>query len=739
MPSNATNSSGVLSRYSFEKYFRALSYALIFTGLLALFVSGGVGAFVSAIFVGFAALAWFLEDTKWQIGDRVGLILIIASIPIFYLDWKYKIGGGDVSERVAVGTLARLVLTLTIIKLLQKKNDRDWFVLYIITFFQALLAAGLSISPLLLVAFLIFLLLAASAIIAFEIRKTARGIDEKKQAVMAVAGLRDKTGRGVLADTAYKIPAVAITLLVFIVLLAVPLFFSFPRVGGAGFGALSGAQRGFTGFSDRVELGAIGRLMQNDEVVMRIKLEAKTRIDPAELKWRGVALDSFDHKVWKKSRVSNVELVKFENGAFRLKAATNESRLVTQQVYLEPIDSPVVFALADALALQGGFGLVTRDAENSINMNRTEPGRVSYRAVSDVRTPDAEELRLDSGSDFPARYTDLPPRLDPKIAELAESVFNSADANNNFDRAKAVESFLKTNFGYSLEMKAGSSQPLSDFLFNVKQGHCEYFASAMAIMLRTQGIPTRIVNGFQSGSYNETAGMYVVRQKDAHSWVEVYFPDKRQWIAFDPTPAQTGGEDAAVGGLMSRFNNYIEALESFWVQYVVAYDNQEQRSLARTLSQKFSDAQNSSSTFLNDLLEKAKGTEGLESQIYAIGKLAGVVLLGMAILFVSWFLARRLAALKVWQSFSLFRSRKKQIQVVEFYQRMLNILDRRGLRRDPHLTPAEFARDTKLPEVARITEAYNAVRFGRHILNGDEARQLNIWLTSLEKLEKAER
>ena len=86
-------------------------------------------------------------------------------------------------------------------------------------------------------------------------------------------------------------------------------------------------------------------------------------------------------------------------------------------------------------------------------------------------------------------------------------------------------------------MKASGPDPVADFLFNVKAGHCEYFATAMAVMLRTRGVVARVVNGFLPGEYNEAAGAYTVRQSDAHSWVEVYFPETRSWVTFDPTPS----------------------------------------------------------------------------------------------------------------------------------------------------------------------------------------------------------
>src|SRR5260370_38608678 len=110
----------------------------------------------------------------------------------------------------------------------------------------------------------------------------------------------------------------------------------------------------------------------------------------------------------------------------------------------------------------------------------------------------------------------------------------NAHAHNRYDEAKAIESQLQADYAYSLQMKAGGPDPVADFLFNVKSGHCEYFSTAMAVMLRTRGIATRLVNGFLPGEYNEAAGAYTVRQSHAPSWVEVYFPESHSGITFNP-------------------------------------------------------------------------------------------------------------------------------------------------------------------------------------------------------------
>src|SRR5207253_3422911 len=191
------------------------------------------------------------------------------------------------------------------------------------------------------------------------------------------------------------------------------------------------------------------------------------------------------------------------------------------------------------------------------------------------------------------RYLELPPNLDPRIRPLAGNLVKLAGANNRYDAARVIEAYLRDNYGYSLDLKAGGPDPLSDFLFDVRKGHCEYFATAMAVMLRTQGIASRVVNGFLPGEYNGAAGAFTVRQSDAHSWVEVYFPQASSWVTFDPTPP-AGRLAKARSGLAGYLSKYSEAFELMWFQYVVGYDKQEQHSLVTSLRKELTDFQRQS-------------------------------------------------------------------------------------------------------------------------------------------------
>ena len=716
-----------------ELFFKIVSYIVALCGLFALFVSGGVGVLIVSLFLLVTVLAWNLENTRWQISERVGVILFVLVVPLFYLDWKYQISGWEMRGIFAVGGLGKLILFLCAVKLLQKKSERDWIFIYMISFFEVLLAAGLSISPLYLLSLVVYLLVTVCAIITFEIRKTSK-------TVQAQRGKQIDKAANLTHIAPSKIPANAFILLILISAIAVPLFFAFPRVGGAGLGSNQSNANRITGFSDSVKLGDMGKLLQSDETVMRVRLERGENL-AGNPRWRGVALDFFDNRGWSKSRDSaEMPFVKTERDVFIVDQTTRANEMVIQTVYLEPLQTPVLFALSRPVLVQGNFDLIKKDAEDSLNIKLSGLERMSYKIYSDTFLPAQPDLRNDSHaySRRSSRYLQLPDEIDGRIGNLAAQI--TEGKNNRFDKAKAVESYLQNNLGYTLDLKASGEEPLADFLFNVREGHCEYFATAMAVMLRTQGIATRVVNGFQSGEYNETADAYIVKQKDAHSWVEVYFPQEDAWVPFDPTPFAGRTEGiTSNAGVLGKFNKYLEALETFWIQYFVAYDNQEQRSLFRSVRNGFTDYQTKTSVWLNDFQEKlndwwseARGDKGLQTSAKAVGVglayLAGAVL---GIIFLVW-LYRRMIRLAFWNKMRFWLKTKKETSIVEFYERMQRVLASKGLTRQTHQTPLEFAFALNMSEAVRITEKYNRVRFGEKNLSQDEAEEIEIWLESLE-------
>lgn len=717
----------------FEKLFKILSYATVFCGFFALWIAGAFSIFGAGLFLLVMIAAWFLEGSRFQVSERIGTALIVLAVPAYYFLGRSGFFSFANAESMLPSILARLILTLSGIKLLQRKSDRDWIFLYIMAFFQVLLAAGLSISAMYLAAFVAFTFFMVATIILFEMRKTERAVEEKATVKREV-----NNRRGLRLPGVGRIPATSFVLIVLIIAVATPLFFIIPRVGGAGIGADPGGISARSGFSDRIELGGISRIQQSDEVVMRVRLEGSDAT--GNLKWRGVALDTFDGKAWSKSKPNSREpRTKADRDIIQVDYATGRESLLLQTIYLEPLDTPVLFAAPRAVGVQGSFQVLMRDAYGAIYFQR--PGeRISYRVLSDTSVPPASDLRADRNA-YPIQfgnYLQMPDKADPRIGDLAASL--TISSKNRYDAASIIENYLQTQFGYTLEQKAGGDDPVADFLFNVREGHCEYFATAMALMLRSQGIATRVVTGFQQGEYNETADVFVVRQRHAHAWVEVYFPGEAAWVSFDPTPAASRSGDAgAFGGMTERVTKYLEALEMFWIQYFVAFDNQEQRSLFTNLRKGFLEYQSSTSNYFESFQilaaewwKDVQGHNGFETRAAAVGYAIAAFLIAIALLMGSWLALKRVRALSLWSAFKKWFEPKSKRTVIEFYERMVKLLAERGLVREPQQTPLEFAFALGMSEAVKITEKYNKARFGEKGLSSTEVDEVENWLETLE-------
>jgi hypothetical protein len=381
-------------------------------------------------------------------------------------------------------------------------------------------------------------------------------------------------------------------------------------------------------------------------------------------------------------------------------------------------------------------------------------GRTVYGASSDVSIPSEQELRADSpaSSSEEIRRRYLPPsrKLDPRISQLAREITRGAPTP--YEKAKALENYLKTEFKYTLELKEIQGDPLAEFLFRTREGHCEYFATAMAIMLRTLEIPSRIVNGFQMGEYNDLNDMYTVRESDAHSWVEAYFPKTESWIEFDPTPS-AGINDYSQGGLLARLRRYADAMEVFWLDYIVTLDSDEQASIMVDIQHRLLSLKDRLLIYYVDAKLWVKGVfNGLiGDRVWSIGELLkiatglGVLGLSLVSLYVVFAYRKRrrlpptgygpwwhrLFVLPMWRR--KLAQRDYRQSAVLFYEQMLAISRRAGLVKQPHQTPVEFATESGLSPIREITTLYNRVRFGGAALDERESRRVSELLGELKQ------
>src|SRR5438270_459770 len=230
----------------------------------------------------------------------------------------------------------------------------------------------------------------------------------------------------------------------------------------------------------------------------------------------------------------------------------------------------VFFLLSTPRSLQGNYRAVSQDRAGDVFDLDLEHPVTRYEADSEMRRASRSKSSANASieivpDDIRMNYLQLP-ALDPRIKPLAEQL--TAKASTPYEKAAAIENYLRLHYGYTLQLpKTQPRDPIANFLFERRQGHCEYFASSMTVMLRAVGIPSRVVNGFSGGEFNDITSQYVIRGSDAHSWVEAYMPGGA-WIEFDPTPP---GE-AQAHTQWGRFMLYMDAMSEFWRAWVVNYD-----------------------------------------------------------------------------------------------------------------------------------------------------------------------
>ncbi len=689
-----------------QRYFEVALYLLVMCGFGTLVSTGGLDLPTILLVVAALLFRGYLLATRrtWLIPESWTTTLTLGYVA-FYLADYFVLSGLFVSATV------HLVLFVMVVRLFSTRRDRDYYFLAIISFLMVLAAAVLTVDSTFLVAFAAFMLMAVVTCILMEMRSAAANA-----MVRAKASNDDLAQRKMGISLASASPVLALLIL----LIAAAIFFVLPRLSNGYFSAFARGRVMSTGFSDQVQLGQIGEIQQSNSLVMHIQIDGDTH-GSYDLKWRGVTLNLFNGNTWSNPHAQHAVV---SVGAGRFVLWQNASRLKRSQhvgpaqpihyrVLMEPVISNVFFLAPTARLLQGNYRLVGMDNGDSVfDLDPEHPvGR--YEATSDIAQTPASELRS-AGSDYPPEilldYLQLP-AVDRRVVSLSKEITASAD--NNYDKAAAIESYLRSNFGYTLQLpRTVPRDPVANFLFERKQGHCEYFASSMAIMLRTLGIPSRVVNGFRTGEFNDLTSQYLVRASNAHSWVEAYFPGYG-WISFDPTPAAP----AQLHTGWSRSMLYLDAMASFWREWVINYDAGHQYNLGREATRNSLEwlqrARNWARQHHEALLTAARRTSRNISESPGRWGLAGAAITLLVILGAN--------AKQMWRGLRDRRvaarpEKSPRLAATIWYERMTRMLARKGWTKSPAQTPAEFLvtiqNEVVREPVSKFTEHYKSARFG---------------------------
>lgn len=682
-----------------RRYFDVALFLLIFTGFGTLASTGRLDfptvllVTTALLFRGFllARQRTVLLSVRWT------NFLTIACI-VFYLADQFVI------SRAFLPALVHLVLFVMLVRLFSAQRDRDHYLLAALSFVMVLAAAILTVDSTFLFALAGFILVGVATFVLMEMLHAAQHAP--------VQGREPNVHRA-YRKLSFAIAGIAPVLLVFILAAAAAIFFVLPRISAGYLNASTGNNDLASGFSDRVQLGSIGQIQKSKKVVMHVQVEGGG--GALQLKLRGVTLTRFDGMNWLSLSNKGV-LLRNGDGSFDLltRASMAKGRLVHYRVTMEPLLNDVFFLLARPERLQGSYKAVAENGDWDVFDLDGEHPVARYEADSIVRTPVSKTDRVVSAANYPAdfatEYLQLP-QLDPRIKNLAEQV--TAPVQSPLDKASAIESYLRLHYGYTLQLPSKTPpDPISNFLFVRKRGHCEYFASAMAVMLRSIGIPSRLVNGFSGGDFNDLTGQYVIRASDAHSWVEAYIPGQG-WMEFDPTPASAPHAETR----WDRVMMYLDAASSFWQDWIINYDLGHQLQLTQNASrgsrEMVGHAQSWVMSQYDRLLAWAHKTESSMGSSAWKWTVRGFALCLFLILAASMprivTFARRIRMARR-------PERAPQMAASIWYEKMLRQLAHKGWQKSPAQTPDEFAaaiRDEHLKtRVSDFTERYEGARFG---------------------------
>ena len=768
---------------------------------------------IVAIFAAVTSV-WFTDHLGWfRLHRHVANLCALGAVGFAIMDFVEQDSG---TQLIAI---ANLLIYLQIILLYQRKNLRVYWHLLVLSLLQVVVAAALNLGIEFGVLLIIYMFLALITLALLFILCETAPYGSLAAATSTSYGsgtnhgsfqsgvLGDVTGRkggGFAAILPAQQPAESMLTRGLVgqvgklggttLLLTLLVFFLTPRFGNSSWrGGSSGSQR-LVGFSQEVALNDIGRVLESPETVMRVQYVMDATNEPYE-----VGGDFY----LRGSVLAEYQPVKGRWIALRRRIHDRQplpasgqprDKVVRQTILLE--EPPVLFSVmpahrvpssAENLYLSAEMGRLTQqppEPEGSAAQIRYEVGTTAFRdGRQRTIVPRNFGARSKRALLLPPyrRYLGSKDRL-PKVAELAAAVIAEAgvEENDRVAKAMALEAYLQQPdlFFYTLEQKRRAPSgvdPIEFFLTEHREGHCEYFASALALMLRCQGIPARLVVGYHGGEYNRVGHYYVVRQLHAHAWVEAFLEPEHipagalvegetsefgAWMRLDPTPVDIDPIATFPGSkLLDRLGQCTDYVQVLWNDYILGMDPKRQREaiyqplMDRTLSS-FTDYLLNGhwwQAFGSELVRKM-GVDSLASfYVRWFNWHAVPAVFGFALLMVASYLVLRRPVQRAWarvqgrlsQRLLFARWTRREL---DFYFRFEKLLRRYGMRREPGQTPRELAlAATQLVSSADnvravsahsqdVVDLYYRVRYGGHPLDTAEVKAIEQKVTGIERV-----
>lgn len=693
---NTVAASGRITGKQLRNSIRLGAFSLVFFSAIALMFTQRL-FFSSLLLMAASVVAWFFA--KKQSHERLWEIASLLYLAFFLFDiFRFS--------ATLAPALVHLFVFILINKLFNLRTTRDYYQLYLLTFLCMLAASSLNIEIEMFYLILIYIVLFLWNMVAMTLLREWQR--QESEAFFPFSLFHPYLWVGVLIS--------AVLAFAF----ALGIFFILPRIQLGFFGNMKSQKlQHVSGFSQNVNLGDISSIGDNTGLAMRVRVTWSEPIKGYHFYWRGMAFDHYDGKSWSTAIqgtrfLSEDSFSYFYNGNY----GADPRLLVKQEFYLEPIDTRVIFGQDKIVRIHGPFSAITRDANQTLTgLTRLTHYEV-YSKINEFSTARVAKEEPLPGN-IKIYYLQLPP-LSNEFRALSASL--AARSHDTVDRILAVKNYLTANYTYSARsLPQDETDPISEFLFRNKSGSCEYFATSMVLLLRDMGVPARLATGYAEGEYNDLGDFYMVRQTDAHAWVEVFL--NGQWRLVDPSPLS---QEAT----RSFFNlgKLLASVSFFWDRYILIFSAQDQLDTISAaqdryyqIRKNFKDAKD---TLPSLIMAKI---ESLWKQ-HRLKMLAAVVLKAILLSSLFWYLRKR-------------KLKKIISSPVLFYQRTLSILLAKGFSRAPEMTPSEFIDSLrkKIPQnyaedLSRLTQLFYRSRFGNHNLTEAETATVRDALSRLEKL-----
>ena len=684
---------------------KLVAYIFAGLGLIALMLGTTFSPIESLLVVVAFVASWFAEP---PLLDRPGYSRFwnVAAVVFFFIQIARAIGG---EAMLTVGV--EYAAFLQISRLSHRKTANDYQQIAILGFLHLIAGTVLSAGLDYAVVFFGFVVVMPWMLALTHLRK-----ELETQHGQGSPMLRGELESSELATPAFFGGTTLLAVPLFI--LTAAMFFAFPRVGFGFLSSLGARTQSVAGFGDDVELGGFGTIRDDPTVVMRVKPKNRPTPPPRSigLRLRGTSFDRYSEGRWSRTQLAGSEMKHLQDEYIVFRPPKPGDR--EYEIILDPMEEAVLFLPEGTVALQ--VPPVVRSGRNRYRRVVQAPGLdlrydgragapLTYKAFA---TPKRRGFTERIPKALGKRYVEVPPGYERVDALAREIVRGVSDPHV---QAQRVERYLRGggNFRYTLEQPdTEGKDPVHVFLFEAKAGHCEYFSTAMAIMMRSLGLPARNVTGFLGADYNPYGDYYAVRNGHAHSWVEVLI--KGQWVTFDPTPA-SGQVFTAPSGLAVRLRQMMDAMRVRWAEYIVEYNIRDQaralQGLAawyRSLRAKRGAAQSNEA-----------GDSGHEQDFGPIPFrpdwrwfIAIMSIFGVGVLVVRWSRKRRRQT-RAGRQLDPDRDR-----AVRLYLSLESSLRTAGQARPSDVTPTEHAEELgragflAADEVSEVTHAYLAARFG---------------------------